>query len=423
MKKVKDKNIRERRRADGSIRGYEVRYRDPEKLNAQGYPTVRGKVFRTVDEARDWQARHGIKVRDGRFISPDRSRTPFGDVAGEYLAMRGDDLRNRTQQGYRTILNTWLAAWATRPIDSLTASDVKAVIDAMKDARDKDGNPKPRAVQTRHRVFNLISSVFGFAVEMRYIEADPTMAFRMDSRSRTRLLGSVSRNRFKGRALTPTEATSIIDALPEGRFRLYGLLGYYSGFRAGELAGLRVRNLDPLRGTVRVGETVEDIAGVLQPGIPKTEDSRDRVVPIPAPVMKQLTDHVAVERLEPEDYVFAGSNPYFAQKNFYNRQWRAACKEAGFWDAESMRVTVRFHDLRVTFASLRAREGMPPHKLRALMGHSDVNTTMNVYVQVFGGDPEDARFAERIFDLTASGEPISDTDVRRLGDGRSKPPA
>lgn len=68
----------------------------------------------------------------------------------------------------------------------------------------------------------------------------------------------------------------------------------------------------------------------------------------------------------------ACGDPYFAQKNFYNRQWRAACKEAGFWDAEAKRVTVRFHDLRVTFASLRAREGMPPHKLRALMGHSGV---------------------------------------------------
>ncbi|GAA1737814.1 site-specific integrase [Aeromicrobium alkaliterrae] len=415
MKKTKDKNIRERRRADGSIRGYEVRYRDAEKLNSRGYPVVRGKVFRTLDEARDWQARHQIKVRDGRFISPDRSRTPFGDVADEYLSMRGDDLRNRTQQGYRTILNTWLAEWAARPIDNLTASDVKAVIDAMKNARDKNGDPKPRAVQTRHRVFNLISSVFGFAVEMRYVEVDPTMAFRMNSRSRTRLLGSVNRNRFKGRALTPTEAMSIINALPEGRFRLYALLGYYSGFRAGELAGLRVHNLDPLRGTVQVGETVEDISGVLQPGVPKTEDSRDRVVPIPTPVMKQLIDHVASEGLEQNDYVFAGPNPYFAQKNFYNRQWRAACKEVGFWDADAKRVTVRFHDLRVTFASLRAREGMPPHKLRALMGHSDINTTMNVYVQVFGGDPEDAKFADRIFDLTESGQPVSGADVRRHG--------
>lgn len=50
------------------------------------------------------------------------------------------------------------------------------------------------------------------------------------------------------------------------------------------------------------------------------------------------------------------------------------------------------------------------------MGHTDINATMSIYVQVFGGDPEDSKFAERIYALTESGEAISDTDVQRLHD-------
>ncbi len=408
-KKTKDTNIRERRRADGTVRGYEVRYRDPEKLNAQGYPVVRGKVFRTLEEARDWKARHRIEVKERRFISPERGRTPFGEVAIRYLEMRGDDLRNRTQEGYRSILRTWLGQWDQRRIDSLTPDDVEAVLRSMRETKDRHGNPKPRAAQSQHRVFNLMSSIFGYAVDMRFIQNDPTAGMRKH-------LPSVSRNRFKGLALTPMEAMTLINALPEGRFRLYALLAYYSGFRAGELAGLRVHNLDPLRGTVQVGETVEDLSGLLQPGVPKTEDSRDRVVPIPAPIMKQLTDYIAAEGLDPGDYVFAGPNEFFSRTNFYNRQWKAACKETGFWDAERRRVTVRFHDLRATFASLRVREGMQPHKLKILMGHTDINTTMNHYVHEFNGDPEDKKFADRIYELTESGEPISEADVQRLHD-------
>lgn len=70
----------------------------------------------------------------------------------------------------------------------------------------------------------------------------------------------------------------------------------------------------------RVGENVENVSGVLQPGVPKTEDSRDRVVPIPAPIMKQLTNYVAAAGLEPGDYSFAGANEFFSRANFYNRQ-------------------------------------------------------------------------------------------------------
>lgn len=399
---------------------FEVRYRDPRSRDSRGYAKVRGKSFRTEKEAKDWQARTRIELNEGRFISPDRGRTSWCEVATRYLNMRGDDLANRTQQGYRTILGTWLGDWhhaqpdptdptgkrmlaptdphdmtRCRRINSLSPDDVEAVIMAMKGAK-----PKARAAQTQHRVFNLMSATFGYAMNMRYIAIDPTAHMRGH-------LASVNKNRFFGKALTPTEAMLIINALPVGRFRLYALLAYYSGFRAGELAGLRVRNLDPLRGTVRVGETVEDISGVLQPGTPKTEMSADRVVPISDSVMAQLIDYVAREGLEPDDYVFAGPNEYFSHKNFFNRQWRAACKEAGL-------VGVRFHDLRVTFGSLRARDGMPPHKLQRLMGHKDINTTMRHYVDVFDGDPEDKKFADRIFELTESGEPISEADVKRL---------
>ncbi|OUZ06742.1 hypothetical protein BHE97_18535 [Aeromicrobium sp. PE09-221] len=167
-------------------------------------------------------------------------------------------------------------------------------------------------------------------------------------------------------------------------------MGLWTGFRAGELAGLRVQNLDALRSTIQVGETIEDLGGTLRPGTTKTKKSRGRRVPVPEAVMKQLTDYVKEEGLGPNDYVFAGPNEYFRHANFYKRKWRAACNEAGL-------EGTRFHTLRHTFLSLRAREGVPPNVLMEWAGHSTIKVTMDVYTHAYEDDPRDRELIERMF--------------------------
>ena len=61
----------------------------------------------------------------------------------------------------------------------------------------------------------------------------------------------------------------------------------------------------------------------------------------------------------------------------------------------------------------RPERAEPEHLRR---GHSEINSTMNIYVQAFGGDPEDTKLAERIYELTESGEAISDADVQLIHD-------
>ncbi|MDQ3775036.1 MAG: site-specific integrase [Pseudomonadota bacterium] len=40
---------------------------------------------------------------------------------------------------------------------------------------------------------------------------------------------------------------------------------------------------------------------------------------------------------------------------------------------------IRFHDLRHTYASLLIANGEQPKRIQALMGHSSINVTMDVY--------------------------------------------
>lgn len=104
-----------------------------------------------------------------------------------------------------------------------------------------------------------------------------------------------------GQALTIEQAESIIAALREGRFRLYGLVGLCTGMRAGELAGLRVRNIDFDRLTIRVMETVEDLKGVLQPGEPKTRRSKGRYIYVPRGVLDDVAVFIESAALGADD--------------------------------------------------------------------------------------------------------------------------
>jgi integrase len=72
--------------------------------------------------------------------------------------------------------------------------------------------------------------------------------------------------------------------------RVIVLTAAYTGLRAGELAALRVRHLDPLHGELRVEEAVSDVNGHLHLGPPK--NGRTRRIALPAFLLALLAAQV-----------------------------------------------------------------------------------------------------------------------------------
>jgi integrase len=79
----------------------------------------------------------------------------------------------------------------------------------------------------------------------------------------------------------------VIDA----RHRALVLVAAYGGLRIWELAGLRRRRVDLLRGTVDVAEIVVEARGELYMGPPKTRAGR-RIVTLPRAVVEELAEHL-----------------------------------------------------------------------------------------------------------------------------------
>lgn len=135
----------------------------------------------------------------------------------------------------------------------------------------------------------------------------------------------------------------------------------WTGLRRGEIAGLRVRHLNPLRDTVRVEETVvrsKNAGWVVE--TPKTQRSR-RTVPVPPTLMQQVLDFTQRKGSGPEDYVWGrGSQPRDLAR-FYRRRFTPAARAAGL-------APMRIHDLRHTYASLMSHQGHRMVEISKWMG-------------------------------------------------------
>jgi len=201
----------------------------------------------------------------------------------------------------------------------------------------------------------------------------------------------VRKTRFPRRGLTkqraeiaPEKIQELLDALPEPSRSLAWLL-VLTGLRIGEALALRWRNIDLVRGELRVTQTVYD--GHFD--VPKTQRSQ-RSVPLGPKAVEILTARKP-SVTNPEALVFATrEGSAFDRHNLTNRQLKSTCKKLGL-------VGVNWHWLRHANATLLDAVGTPLGTVQALLGHSSPEITRETYLHSI---PADARAAvEKVEDL------------------------
>jgi integrase len=204
------------------------------------------------------------------------------------------------------------------------------------------------------------------------------------------------------RGLAVEQARAVLRAA-EGE-RLYALyvLALCLGLRRGELLGLRWEDVDFVsctacdgegdedcetckgtgveRATLEVVQTVQRIRGELRFVPPKTEDST-RTVPLPLICIVALCEHMIRQADEQatagEDWrdhglIFPSVLGTPMEPDNLRRSWGRIRTKAGL-------IEVRFHDTRHTCVSLLLDLGVPPHIVRDIVGHSDIEVTMTIY--------------------------------------------
>lgn len=220
---------------------------------------------------------------------------------------------------------------------------------------------KGHASGTLRGVRATISTVLQAAVERGHLDKNAAHGIRIRS------TGAKLERRF----YSPAQVRQLLPELTEP-CRTVIQLAALTGMRIGEILALRWKRVHLLRGTIEVAETYSD--GEF--GLPKTRSS-SRVIPISDFLRTVLESHRAgVKRNSPDDLVFCTpSGTPLNPKNLYNRVLAPACDRI-------KQPRVSWHSFRHTHATLLTEVGESIKTAQALLGHSDLGTTLNTYAHV-----------------------------------------
>ena len=187
------------------------------------------------------------------------------------------------------------------------------------------------------------------------------------------------------RLLNPLEVVLLADALPD-RYRSLPLVAAYTGLRWGELAGLRVADIDMLRRRMTVRSALIEATGeVPRLGTPKSAAS-ERTISLPKTVIETLALHLQ-EHPPVDGMVWTTERGAYLRRGSFSRIWRRGV-------AASVGQPCRVHDLRHTHAAWLIAAGEHPKIIQTRLGHSSIQVTMDRYGHLMEG--LDDRTADRL---------------------------
>jgi integrase len=188
---------------------------------------------------------------------------------------------------------------------------------------------------------------------------------------------------------TKAEANAFI-AAAEGRWRPFFATAIFTGMRASELRGLTWGHVDFDKKVVHVRQRANLWGDI---GAPKSHAGQ-REIPMSPMVANALREWKLACPKGELDLVFPnGRGKVESHANIWNRGFSPLQVKAAIVDADG-KPKYGLHALRHFFASWAIERGFTPKRLQALLGHSSIQMTFDVYGHLFPSLEDDhAKFA------------------------------
>lgn len=246
----------------------------------------------------------------------------------------------------------------------ITPAQIQACYSAML----ADGKG-PRTVQLAHL---RLQQALALAVQWNILARNPCDLVKPPRNQRKEL-----------RTWSIIEVQSFLSAAQDDAYAPLWMIALTTGLRRGELLGLRWKDINLVRGTLTVQQTVSLLndAPIIQQ--PKTTASR-RTLRLPPQCLTALQAHKdrrvllcrqSGQTWDEEALVFASATDTVIHPRNLVRNFDLIVKKAGV-------PRIRFHDLRHTYATLSLSGGADIKTVSALLGHSSIQVTGDVYAHV-----------------------------------------
>lgn len=322
------------------------------------------KAFVSQQAAKRYGQAQETDAARGTYIDPKLSRVTVEAWAATWLAGYGTRRASTVRQA-RSHLKLINAAFGPVPIGQVRPSQVKSWTAQLR--------AEGYAVSTVHALHRRLAQVMAAAVDDGLLARSPC------GRGTSPGMGSQ-----RPYVATTAQVWALADAM--GELRPAVLLGAFAGLRLSEACGLRVGDVDFMRGVIT--------PAVQWPGAElKTETAR---TPIPIPPSMALELSAAVAPSGSNNVTPSGSNNVTllgVSPWQLDRAYRAARVKV-----DGLPEGFRYHDLRHYFASLLIASGCDVKVVQARLRHASAKTTLDVYGHMFPGRDESTRAAvEAVF--------------------------
>lgn len=253
-----------------------------------------------------------------------------------------------TVRSYQSQARSLAAQWPTQRVDEITPLMVKGYLAELRAAGTSPSTRTLRLTVLRHAM--------RAAIGAGYRADDPTLGIK-----------GPRHREHQARILTDSELMLMLVCLP-GWLWPAALLSHDAGLRIGEICGLRMANLDLLRGTVQVVDVI-DVDGKLRTH-PKSRISR--TVKLSPRCLDALRHHK-------DTYPPAGMLGHVFTTPERGRRLRPARVRVE-WDRALELAALdgdkpTWHDLRHGCATTMADAGKDPWVIQQTLGHGNMATT------------------------------------------------
>lgn len=326
----------------------------------------------TLQELREKEKDIQRKLEYGLCVS--KGKTPLSGLLKEFLDMK-HNLRASTRASYESVLRRLTAdPFGSKPISSIKPIEAKKWFIRLSE----EGYAYGTMVYYR----SILHSAYTMAIENEYVIKSP-FTFRLDF---------LRNNTRKKEALTKEQQKVFFEHLQSSRCysKYYDMCVILTetGIRVGEMCGLTIKNVDLRNRCITIDHQIVRMTKDSRHIAPPKSDAGYRIIPLTPKAEASIRNLIRNHKAQKIEDMNSGRG-YFL---FVSRNGKPYCSSMIDHIFSNIRndyyrngvclPEITPHTLRHTFCTNLINSGMPPKHVQYLMGHNDVDITLNVYTSV-----------------------------------------
>lgn len=348
----------------------------------------------TLEQLREMEEQIIVDKHDG--IKADVKALTVNDCFKLWKELKRG-VKDSTFQNYVYMYEMFvMPTFGKKRVVQVQRSDIKRFYNGLVDQ-------KVLKISTVDNIHNVLHQVFQVAVDDNYIRQNPT------DRMLKELRVAHGHEIEKRKALTLEQQELFFNYMKNTpQYRHWYPVFYImanTGMRVGELTGLRWQDVDMENGIISVNHTLvyynhrDELGTYFSINTPKTE-AGCREIPMVAGVkeafemIREYQQEAGIQSKaridEYEDFIFVNKDGNMQHHGTLNKAIKRICRdcndqvllEQGIESNPVLLPNFSCHILRHTFATRLCESGINIKVIQDVLGHVDVSTTMDIYVDV-----------------------------------------